>query len=160
MIMDSRNYVQMMISSLEKKISLLDELQKETDVQTEIIRSGEIEKTEFEESMVKKEKAIEMLIFLDNGFQNIYDKMSDTFKENKDVYASEIKKMQELIKCITEKSTHLQTSEHRNDMMMKTAVKTARDKIHQSRVSAAAVNGYYKSMAAGKDTSFYMDSKK
>ena len=63
---------------------------------------------------------IEQLELLDDGFQELFDRVKDDLKNHPDIYRDEIAQMQDYIRKLTSKSATIQVQEARNkDLMTK-----------------------------------------
>ena len=154
-------YVRMMIDILEKKASHLDKILEYTKVQEELLKQESFQEEEFFLQVEKKEGLIKKLSEFDDGFQSIYDRMGDELAGNKEKYAEEIKKMQELISRITDLGVMLTALEQKNHSNMELVLRDKKKGIKQFKVSKQTADRYYKNMI-GMQTgaSYFMDQKK
>ena len=67
-----------------------------------------------EENMHEKSRLVDQLNQLDEGFQQVYDRIKPALQKDKESYKEEVGIMKQLIAEITEKSTTIQAQEHRN----------------------------------------------
>lgn len=157
----TKNYVLMLEESLQKKITILQKLQDLSIEQEEILTDPQSEVEAFEENVEAKERLLDELELLDEGFETLYNKVKDEIETNKDAYKSNIEKMQNYIRKITEYSTNLQVIEHRNHEHAMKKFSSVRSKAREMRKSGKAVTSYYKNMSRVNtiDPQF-MDSKK
>lgn len=142
----AENQINILVESLEKKIQILNEIKAQNDIQSEIIAATDFDDGRFEETISKKEELITNLLFLDTGFDSVYNKVKDELLNNKQQYADEIRRMQDLIKEITDLSVEVKTSESRNDVNLKNRFRSEHQRIRQSKATVKAVTGYYQSM--------------
>lgn len=157
------DYLELLEESLIKKIGVLDKIeafnlkQRELFVNTD--EAPDFEK--FDSYIEEKDKLIEELNVLDNGFETMYERVADTLKENKSENADMIRRLQELIREITDKSSSLQSQERANKELMEDFFQSARDKIGKNRTSLNAAYSYFQAQqGTGNAESLYMDSKK
>ena len=99
---------------------------------------------------------------MDEGFQNLYDKVKDELNANREDYKTEIKNMQSLIKEITDLSSSVQSQEMSNKELAKARFSYVRTQIRESRHGQKAVASYYASMMnnTGYEDSQFWDQKK
>ena len=112
--MEEKNYIQVLIQGLDKKIKVLQQILEENDKQEQFLLQDEVDVDEWEALAEKKTPLIEELEFLDQGFSEVYEHVKEELHLHRDVYQEEIKKMQERITNITELSVQIQASEARN----------------------------------------------
>lgn len=160
-IMANSDYVQILVESLEKKIEILKDLQVQSDLQTGILSAQEFDTEAFDKTMDEKEELINSLQFMDNGFSSVYNRIKEELVNNKAKHISEIARMQDLIREITDLSSRIQATEQGNDVMFRNRFKSERQQLRQSKATVQAVTGYYKTMTNTNIVqSQYMDSKK
>ena len=158
------NYVQIMISSLEKKAIILDRLIDRTKLQAEILKNAEFDNINwdrFNMLMTEKEEEIEHINEMDQGFQALYDRVGEQLKSDKSLYADEIRYMQELIKLLEEKSVQIRTGEEKNRTMIGNILGGRKKEIKQTRNSMKVASSYYQTMAKSMSTDYSsVDRKK
>lgn len=151
--MEIKQYIRILIESLEKKKRILQAIQEENKKQETAIRqNSDIE--EFDAIVTYKEKLIDELQILDHGFENVYDRIREELVANKALYQTQIAAMQKLIGELTELSVNIQTAEQRNKQLVEGYFTYARGKIRQAKKSVKAASEYYKSM----NRTNYMDA--
>lgn len=159
--MSDMNYVIMLRESLEKKIEVLEEIEKANEDQRQVLLDPMATPDDLHDSVERKDKLIDALDKLDNGFDELYKRVRKEISENKEIYAEEIRKMKELIPRISDLSATLQAEELRNKDLATAKFSSIRSQIAKVNKNRAAVDSYYKSM--GKinliDPQF-MDKKK
>lgn len=143
--MEIRQYVKILIESLEKKKRILQALQEENKKQEEAIKKNS-DIAEFDAIVAYKEKLIEGIQVLDNGFENVYQRVREELISQKAVYREEIARMQTLISEIMDLSVSVQATEQRNKQLVENYFSYARGKIKQAKKSVRVASEYYKSM--------------
>ncbi len=155
-----QNYITILTESLEKKLVILDELKSLSEQQAKCI-SDEMELEVLDPFIKRKSELIEELEKLDEGFETLYEKISDELKNGKEKYADSIRKMQDLIRKITERSTAIQVQEERNRAGMNSYFTKRRTEVKEGRIGTRAAMNYYKIQSGtGLGDSQFMDSKK
>jgi len=155
-----KNYIVMLEESLEKKLTILNELQVLCLEQADILSDEKGEAEAFEKNIEAKEELINKLEAFDKAFDSLFSKVEKELTENKESYADEIHHMQELIREITDKNLNLQFLEKQNYELAKGKFSTIRSKIKKVRRGGKAVTTYYNNMNhLGTDTSQFWDKK-
>lgn len=142
------NYIRIMIESLEKKIGKLDEIMEKNKEQAELLKEEVFSVEQFDRNVEEKAVLIQQLEMLDVGFDRMYGHVKEelTSETGKLTYKNEIKKMQQLISELTEKSVSIQAQESRNKQMVETVFKSEREKIKSVKLGSKAAIDYYRSM--------------
>lgn len=157
---NTQNYLQILEESLSRKITILDELERLTMSQREIVQADEFDEEVFNTNVEQKAALIREIEKLDRGFQLLFDNVKNQLDDNRAQYAEEIKRLQELVKGVMDRSTELQVMEARNKDMIKSrfaALKKEARTIKKSREMAA---NYYKTMNNISSEPYFLDKKK
>jgi len=159
--MQDKEYIAVLIQSLEKKKEILDKIIAKNKEQKILFTDEGSDPDRLEENMQEKSGLVDQLNELDEGFQQIYNRVKAMLQADKESYKEEIRTMQKLITEITEMSTTIQTQEKRNyDLAGKRFAKVKKG-IRKARASNRVASQYYKNMAKLNymDAQF-MDKKK
>ncbi len=140
-------YITILIQSLEKKVLVLDKIIESNKDQREILSQEEMDTDRFEANLDEKGRLIDELNLLDDGFQEIYNRVKDELGDNRELYKEEIKRMQKLISDITEKSVTIRAEEERNRAAAAKQFDNMRDNIQVAKRSRQAANVYYSNMS-------------
>ena len=98
---------------------------------------------------------------MDNGFQELYEKVREELQSNREAYREDIACMQEYIRKLTDKSATIQAQEARNKDLMTQKFASVRKQVKEVRKSQKVVNQYYKSMMkANYMEAHFTDNKK
>lgn len=135
-----------MIQSLKKKEQILLNIIQINQRQKEELDNPALDPDDFDATFEEKAELIEKLEVLDNGFQEIYERVRDELTEHKDEHREEIAQMQEYIRSLTEKSADIQAQELRNKELMQQKFATVKKQVKEVRKSQKVVNQYYKNM--------------
>ena len=157
------DYLELLEESLIKKIKVLDEIGefniKQKNVFTTYGERPDLDK--FDEYIEEKDRLIEELNMLDEGFEALYERVADTLKTDREKNAPMIRRLQDLIREITDKSSSLQAQEAENKKLMEGYFKNIRSGIGKERTSLNAAYSYMQAQRGmGGAESLYMDSKK
>jgi hypothetical protein len=145
--MQDKEYIAVLIQSLEKKKELLDKIIAKNKEQRNLFTDEGSDPDRLEENMQEKSGLVDRLNELDEGFQQIYNRVKSVLQADKESYKDEIRTMQKLITEITEMSTTIQAQEKRNYDLAGKRFATVKKGIRKARASNRAASQYYKSMA-------------
>ncbi len=151
----------MLEESLIKKADILKKIEEQNDKQRDILKDLDVvDENAFDATVDEKGKLIDQIEALDDGFQSLFDRVKEEIGQNKDRYAAQIKRMQDLIRDITARSASIEASEHRNKKLAEQYFSTSMRKMNISRQTSAAAFNYYKTMNNFKDIPpQFMDQK-
>lgn len=157
----NRNYLDIMIQSLEKKVTVLNQLIELNKQQRLFLQDPNLSPEEFEKNMQSKAGLIDELNQLDGGFEELFERVRDELNADRDLYKDEIARMQELIREITEKSNTIQTQEARNKEQAQLKFTDIRKQVKGVRDSQKVVRQYYQNMVKqGANDPKFVDNKK
>ena len=155
------SYINIMLESLEKKRGILDRIIELNRQQKLLLQDPNLLPEDFEKNMDNKSGFVEQLNLLDDGFEELFARVRDSLNENRQQYADEIKRMQTLIKDITEKTNTIQTQEARNKQEADRKVAEVREQVKGVRNSQKVVHQYYQNIMQQKSYSAQViDNKK
>ena len=141
-----KQYVEILLESLKKKKSMLQNILEQNIRQEEVIRNN-WDMDEFDRTVKLKRRYIWELESLDSGFEKVYARIKEELSEVKEHHRDEISQMQKLISEITDLSVRIQASEERNKKLVETYFSYTRGKIRESKKSVRVASDYYKSMS-------------
>lgn len=155
------NYLEILEDSLRKKSAVLDEVMEYNKNQEQLLKSQKVSMEDLDANMEQKDGLIQKLTELDEGFEALYGRVKEQLSGNKDIYKVQIKRMQELISQITEKSVSVQAQEARNKKLIEEYFLKEKAQLRQGKKASKAAYGYYKNMSnSGAMPSQFMDQKK
>ena len=158
--MDS-NYIDIMIQSLEKKAVVLNQLIELNKQQKLYLQDPNLSPEDFERNMDRKASLVDELNQLDSGFEELYERVREALHTEREAYAVQIKRMQELIREITDKSNMVQIQELRNKEQVQRKFADVRKQVKGVRNSQRVVRQYYQNMAKrGTNEPKFLDNKK
>ena len=132
--------------SLDKKIEVLKRIQTYNDAQEKAFTEPDPNMDLFDQALEEKEKLIQEIQRLDQGFETLYERVKVELDENRDAYREQIKELQAKITVITEMSNAVQAKEARNKKLIEDYFANQRRSIKQSRQRAKAAYRYQKNM--------------
>ncbi len=161
-IMDEKEtYVDILITSLKKKISILERLEKVVMDQERILRNSQTSLEDLDENDKEKGKLLGELEDADEGFEKVYNRVKEEFAVNKYKYETEIKEMQGMIKQITDLTVKLQAQEVRNKQWMDLFFRNKKEEVrifHKGTKSTERYNSHMANRPQGQ--SYFLDKKK
>ncbi|MFT4144601.1 MAG: hypothetical protein QM644_09120 [Mobilitalea sp.] len=156
----NQTYFILLKDTLKKKINVLEELLKYTLIQEILIDKGDIEKEEFLDTISEKEKQLNILIQLDDGFEQIYQRIKELLSNNPKNYETHVQELKDLITIITDLNMKLQALEKRNKIKMDNVLLKKRSEIKNFKVNNQMVSNYYKNMTGQHQGQAYFLDKK
>lgn len=159
--MAEQDYMEMLKQSLEKKISILDQLQVKNREQTQMLSDPNVTPDDLDHNIAQKASLIEQIVNLDAGFEQMYQRIKGVLETDRARYRDDIALMQSMIQQIVDKSTDVQVQEQKNKELATQKFATVKQQVKEIRQSQKAVNSYYQNMMKVNyvDPQF-MDSKK
>lgn len=156
------DYLQLLEESLVKKIRVLDKIEEFDLKQKEVLSVEEStpDFDKFDSYIEEKGRLIDELNSLDDGFESLYARVADTLKGDVPGNASRIRKLQELIREITDKSVEIQKQEAENKALIEKYFRNVRGGIGKERNSLNVAYSYFQTQRGIANTeSLYLDSK-
>lgn len=160
--MENMDYVIMLRESLEKKVDILRVLQIRNKEQAAILQDPNTTPDDLEKNMNMKSELIDRIIMLDNGFEQLFNRVKDILDEDRETYADEIKLMQDLIRQIADLTADVEATEYKNKEYAKTRFANIKKDIREIKKSGDVVTSYYKNMMARNKVGdpAFLDKKK
>ena len=154
-------YISILIQSLEKKLNILDETIAKIRVLRDGLEDPNLDPDDVDKTVRDKAALIEQLEGLDAGFEEVFERVKKELEANREAYREEIRKMQELIRKITDKSMLIRRQEAENKRLMEQKFAAVRKQVKEVRQSQKVVNQYYKNMMkSGYVEPQFLDNKK
>ena len=155
------NYLQILQESLERKLGLLTEIEAKSKEQSAMLKLSNLDMTSVDRNMDEKNKLIQEVLKLDDGFEHLYARIKEELSVNKEHYKTQILQLQALISKVTEKSTAIQVIEARNKSEMDIYFSKQKKSIQHRRNAMSVANDYYQNMNKVKHVSpQFLDKKK
>ncbi|MBQ6462432.1 MAG: flagellar protein FliT [Pseudobutyrivibrio sp.] len=160
--MENMDYVVMLRESLEKKADVLRVLNIRNKEQEAILKDPNSTPDDLEKNMNMKSELIERIIMLDDGFEQLFNRVKAIIEADRDTYADEIRLMQELIKKVTALTADVEASEYRNKEYAKTRFANIKKEAREIKKSSDVVSSYYRHMMSPQTTAdpAFLDKKK
>lgn len=155
-------YISAMQESLQKKQGIMSKLLSLTQEQSELLEKQPMDMERFEEILEQKDELLMQLETLDNGFNNVFQKLTPFLEKDKQTYRAPIEKMQGLIRAITDCGVRIEGLERKNRDAFQRYLLNERQEIKNSRASNRTAVSYYQNMPNQHHEwqSYFMDQKK
>lgn len=155
------SYLSILEDSLRKKLMILEQIEEVSNAQTALIKEDQFDLPRFDGMVDEKDDFVKQLEELDNGFETLYDKVREELLMDRSKYEQQIRRMQELIGQITDKSVSIQAKESRNKAVIERYFAREKQSIGQGRRNAKAAYGYYQNMSnVNTQAAVFLDRKK
>lgn len=141
-----KQYIDMMLESLQKKEKVLISLLGKSEEQKEVLSAVEVDWDVFDQLTTDKGELIDELLKLDEGFETLFERIKEPLTQKKDLYKTEIGFMQATIRSLTDNSAKLEALEQRNKKLVETRMAESRQSIKQSKLGSQAAMQYYQRM--------------
>lgn len=155
------SYLSILEDSLKKKLVILEQIEEVSNAQSALLKEETFDLKRFDAMVDEKDGFIKQLETLDDGFETLYDNVREELLRDRSKYEQQIRRMQELISQITDKSVSIQAKESRNKAAVEHYFAKEKQSIGQGRKTAKAVYGYYQNMSnTNVPASRFLDQKK
>ena len=155
------SYLQILQDSLVKKLELLEEIEKKSLEQSDMIKESDVDLELIDFNMDEKTKLIDEVLALDDGFESIYEKVREQLLANKEQFKPQIYTLRGLIEKITEKNASIQAIESRNKAQMEVVFANQKKAVQGRRNAMSVARDYYQTMNKVKHVSpQFLDQKK
>ena len=139
-------YLDMLITSMEKKSAVLDELLAVNEEQEALFDSGLPREEALDDIIERKGVLIDRLDSLDDGFESVYDRISSDIKADPSGYSSQVKRLKVLVGEVTDKSAKLGVAEARQREKADRIFENLKKEIAEGRKASKTAYGYYQNM--------------
>lgn len=154
-------YLDMLQDSLKKKLEILNGIMKYQQEESDMLKSGNMDMEAFDQSINDKVALAEGIDSLDDGFEQVYDRIREEMIRNKEKYAAQIRAMQDMIGEISEKNVLIQAEENRIKLEVDNFAKRESAALRQRLDNGKAARSYYNNMKKlNYVDSQFMDKKK
>ena len=144
-------YLDMMIKSLDEKIEILTQITEENARQKDVLQTeAEVDVDAFKKTVDTKAELIDRINVLNDGFDSLYDHVKEDLEKDKAMYATEIGRMQEQIRIITELSSSIKAEEIRNKALAEKYFRNKRESLRQTQKGNDVAYNYYETMSKSK----------
>ena len=154
-------YLDMLQDSLKKKLDILNRIMRYQKEESDMLQSESMQMEAFDKSIHEKVVLAESIDSLDDGFEQVYDRIREEMIRNKERYAGSIRAMQNMIAEISEKNILIQAEETRLRLEVDNFAKRESALLRQKRDNGKAARSYFNNMKKLNYVgSQFMDKKK
>ena len=151
----------MLQDSLKKKLDILNRIMRYQKEESDMLQSESMQMEAFDKSIHEKVVLAESIDSLDDGFEQVYDRIREEMIRNKERYAGSIRAMQNMIAEISEKNILIQAEENRLRLEVDNFAKRESALLRQKRDNGKAARSYFNNMKKLNYVgSQFMDKKK
>lgn len=159
--MQEREYLDVLIQSLRKKLVLLNRIAILSQEQRELLQDEDMTPEAFDLNVRDKDELIQQIVTLDAGFDEVYAHIKDLMERDHALYEDQLQQMRELIRLIMAKDASIRAEEKRNYELAQRKFATIKSKVREMKANRKMVNSYYKSMTRqNPGESMFLDNKK
>lgn len=149
----TESYLDMLSRSLDRKLEILKQIEQENRMQTDLLDfpvqgaelSGKWEEA-FDQTVEAKGRMIEELTRLNDGFDLLFSKVQVELTLQKEKYRTQLARLQDQIREVTEMSNRIQVQEQRNKALVDQYFSEERTRIKVGKRSTATAMKYYQTM--------------
>lgn len=157
----SKAYLNILISSIQKKEQCLQEILEYSNQQGEILAQQDPDLEALDALVLKKAPLIEEINRLDEGFSTLFQRVEKTVKQDPKAVQLEINKLQNLIRSVTDLSTRIQAKEQNNRLKMEMALAAKKEAIRDFQLQSKTTDSYHKSQYGyAQGEAYFIDKKK
>ncbi len=154
-------YLDMLQDSLKKKLDILNRIMRYQKEESDMLKQGSMDMEAFDRSINEKVVLAESIDSLDDGFEQVYDRIREEMIAHKERYAVQIRAMQDMIAEISEKNVLIQAEENRIKLEVDNFARRESAALRQKRNGGKAALSYYNNMKKlNYMDSQFMDKKK
>lgn len=154
-------YLDMLQDSLKRKLDILNRIMEYQREESDMLKGESMDMEAFDRSINEKVALAESIDSLDDGFEQVYDRVRTEMINHKEKYAVQIRAMQNMIGEISEKGVFIQAEENRIKLEVDNYAKRERAALRQKRDNGKAARSYYNNMKKlNYVDSQFMDKKK
>ena len=149
----TESYLDMLSRSLDRKLEILKQIEQENRKQTDLLDfpvqgaecSGKGEEA-WDQTVEAKGRMIEELTRLNDGFDLLFSKVQVELTLQKEKYRTQLARLQDQIREVTEMSNRIQVQEQRNKALVDQYFSEERTRIKVGKRSTATAMKYYQTM--------------
>lgn len=154
-------YLDMLQDSLKKKLDILNRIMDCQREESDMLKDENMDRDAFDRNITEKVELAESIDSLDDGFEQVYDRIREEMVNNKAKYVVQIRNMQNMIAEISEKNVLIQAEENRIKLEVDNYAKRESAALRLRRDNGKAARSYYNNMKKLNYVgSQFMDKKK
>ena len=159
--MQEREYLDVLIQSLRKKLVLLNRIAILSKEQRELLQDEDMTPDAFDLNVRDKDDLVQQIVVLDAGFDEVYAHIKDLMERDHALYEDQLQQMRELIRQIMAKDASIRAEEKRNYELAQRKFASIKTKGREMKASQKMVSSYYKNMMRQKPgEAAFLDNRK
>lgn len=159
--MQEKEYLELLIQSLKKKLLLLNRITVLNQDQREILQDDHAVPDALEINVRDKDDLVSQIVALDAGFNEVYAHIKDLMERDHSAYEEQLEQMRELIRQIMAKDASVRAEEQRNYELAQQKFTDVKKQVREIKASQKMVNSYYQNMMRQSHLEpQFMDNKK
>ena len=143
------NYLDILEESLKKKKETLNLIFESNEKAKGIFGGSTDNLDEIDTYIEEKEKLTKRLEELDEGFESVYERVSDEIKANKDMHSEQIRRLQKLVREVSADTAKVQAQESRMRADFERFIEKQKGSIGEGRKHSRAAMAYYQNKMGG-----------
>ena len=159
--MQEREYLDILIQSLRKKLVLLNRIAILSKEQRELLQDEDMTPDAFDLNVRDKDALVQQIVVLDAGFDEVYAHIKDLMERDHAMYEGQLSQMRELIRQIMAKDASIRAEEKRNYELAQRKFASIKTKVREMKASQKMGSSYYKNMMRQKPgEAAFLDNRK
>lgn len=159
--MQEREYLDVLIQSLRKKLVLLNRISVLNQEQKEILQDENAKPNSLDINVRDKDDLVRQIVALDAGFDEVYAHIKALMERDHGAYEAQLDEMRELIRQIMAKDASIRADEQRNYQLAQKKFADVKKQVREIKASQKMVNSYYQTMMNQKPgDAMFLDNKK
>lgn len=159
--MQEKEYLDVLIQSLRKKLVLLNRISVLNQEQRESLQDEHATPDAFDINVRDKGDLVDQIVALDAGFDEVYAHIKDLMERDHSAYEDQLEQMRELIRLVMAKDASVRAEEQRNYELAQRKFANVKKQVREVKASRKMVNSYYQTMMRQKPgESMFLDNKK
>lgn len=159
--MQEREYLDVLIQSLRKKLVLLNRLSILNQDQREILQDEQATPDAFDINVRDKGDLIDQIVTLDAGFDEVYAHIKDLMERDHSAYEDQLDEMRRLIRQVMAEDASVRAEEQKNYELAQQKFANIKKQVREVKASQKMVNSYYQNMMRQKPgDAMFLDNKK
>lgn len=144
--MQEKEYLELLIRSLKKKLLLLNRITVLNQDQREILQDQNAEPDALDINVRDKDDLVHQIVALDAGFNEVYAHIKELMERDHSAYEAQLDEMRKLIRVIMTKDASVRADEQRNYQLAQQKFADVKKQVREVKASQKMVNSYYQSM--------------
>lgn len=159
--MQEKEYLEVLIQSLKKKLLLLNRITVLNQDQRDILQDENADPDAFDINVRDKDRVVKQIVELDAGFNEVYEHIKALMERDHSAYEKQLEEMRGLIRQIMANDASIRAEEQRNFKLAQQKFANVKKQVREVKASQKMVNSYYQNMMKqNRYEPQFMDRKK